>query len=500
MRRHGWTAIPPELYQQYHEYSPDMKFHPLDWWHNDSENSSNLSLPRGEQLSEEGLWEVVTWNNEEEQWTIIPMDKNSDGYKISMAKCALSVNGAAMSLFGTAITLEAITRDCYPKWTLGCGQDCSGMISTTLGFVNFAAFSPAFCGPMANQEAFCTGDWAGIIGGIADATSSSLGLADSCPQSNKTDLAPIVPDLDRRLVASSRTEKPNWEEFEKWQTEHLERLHATFEPLWKKVEEINGPFPENDEDEQDNDESLDPFFRRLGPVSYVRKGIEGMKYTARRGGHLFQRHKQTQKRIRHLMKGRSLQEIMAEWADRYKIDPEITPKQLEAQLDAELASDQKEHGRQLRTGRSSVMSKLSCAQAAETTVATLVSSYFSGWTLSKVCANPQGKEEAETCASNSIAMANYAPDLTAKAVSLSNSCANNSRDSASCVGNAASLAGTLLAWGGTGATINQDCEDSPGWGGPHANDDRRLTASSAWKTFGGGALTSSIVVAMWRVV
>lgn len=470
IRRSGNSPLPPELFQTY-GYTYTGPFHPRDWWQIESHfNATRLGAPdavgrpevanwsanqssitnrsllitrlqgRGEDVSEEALWEVVSAEDGDSGWEHTDVDKNSDIYKISMAKCALTVNSAVMGLFAAAVTTDSASRTCSrspPYSVANCGDDVSAIITTLLWFGNIVAYAPAFCGMESNLDAFCSGDGLWLAGGIANLLSNSFGIAADCTKDNNHSVPPFV----RRL----------------------KELDLRFEETQSRLEALLG---------------LRPFEDHAAYAAAGHRSGKQLDYSEQREW-LYARHRRAQHRLRDLLKGRTPEAILDEWAHRYEVDrhadvhsllrrqeqrrqKRIAHKAREAALEAAAARRMRAAKSSRRLDRTRENDILSCAILSESVLASLVESAFAGWTTDKVCGalGPgSGREEKANCAANVVGMVNILPNLARDAADLSSDCPSGNHPAA-CIADVLDMSSVITSYGALGATIDQDCKDS----------------------------------------
>eukprot|EP00928_Gymnodinium_smaydae_P015893 TRINITY_DN15907_c0_g1_i1.p1 TRINITY_DN15907_c0_g1~~TRINITY_DN15907_c0_g1_i1.p1 ORF type:complete len:393 (+),score=51.21 TRINITY_DN15907_c0_g1_i1:112-1290(+) len=126
----------------------------------------------------------------------------SAAFKITVAKCALSVDEAVFGALSAALSIQAATKSCVNMSAakrLVCGADISSVLSNFGWMTSYAFYAPAFCGFMDLVVSWCGGDMAWFFANAGSMTSDALGAAAECQNKHDHDLGPLdVPH--RRLL------------------------------------------------------------------------------------------------------------------------------------------------------------------------------------------------------------------------------------------------------------------------------------------------------------
>eukprot|EP00928_Gymnodinium_smaydae_P045610 TRINITY_DN30380_c0_g2_i1.p1 TRINITY_DN30380_c0_g2~~TRINITY_DN30380_c0_g2_i1.p1 ORF type:complete len:511 (-),score=98.01 TRINITY_DN30380_c0_g2_i1:41-1573(-) len=371
----------------------------------------------------------------------------SDEFKITVAKCALSVDQAVFALLSASLGAEAASRACVNRTAeddLTCGSDIAGILSNVGWMTSYLFYAPAFCGFQDIVASWCGGDWAWFFANAGSMTSSALGAAVDCQHHNTTPIQPVTPRRLRWQQDAARSSEDPYALTEDmaWRLAELgTRKQVTIDDSMSVLQDVND-FMQQIRDRFKLDGKLS---RRLAEMALKRPGgipLETARRLASLGGQMDSLPDDSDDTLAQHLAGRLASGLYAE-----------TPESAVAGTMRRLAAQ--------RSGRPHDI--VNCAFNVHGAAILMSNEVFNGWSTHKVCGAITPDAPAEIsglCAAGVIGLANFGFSATSTASTLAGTCPQNGSSKAYCVGDVTGMASTVLSYGSWAGTINHDCKDA----------------------------------------
>jgi len=365
----------------------------------------------------------------------------SDEFKLTVAKCVLSVDQGVFALLSMALGAESASRACVNRTTTDdrvCGADVAGMIANLGWLTSYLFYAPAFCGFEDIVASWCGGDWAWFFANAGSLTSAALGASVDCMRNNES--IPVVPEPPRRLLPAQDP-------------------YRLTEDMARRLADLGTRRPENLEEGlgmlQDTHQMLKRLKRHYGLTGNIARRLHEIALKVPGGIPV-----ETARRLA------SIGSRVAE-GGLPATDGGLDLEQIVGRLVHELstgglsADDASRRLSAQRSGRPHDI--VNCAFTVHSAANLIANEVFNGWSTHKVCSLIRPDSDAELrglCAAGVIGLVSFGFDGTSIATTLAGTCPKNSSSVVYCIGDVTGMASTLMSYGSWASTITHDCKDA----------------------------------------